>query len=149
MKKDVKQKVQKKPREKERPQEDLSSDQASAAAQTISAISKIEISEKQTSSKSVTQAQVNIGTIGHVDSGKTTLVQALTGKWADTHSEEVKRGITIKLGYADVTFYKFADGSYSLKEKNEKGEAGTPSRKVSFVDAPGHETLMATVIAAS
>lgn len=47
---------------------------------------------------------VNIGMVGHVDHGKTTLNLALTGKWTDTHSEEMKRGITIRLGYADATF---------------------------------------------
>jgi translation initiation factor 2 subunit 3 len=39
---------------------------------------------------------VNIGMIGHIDHGKTTLLSKLTGKFADTHSEEIKRGITIK-----------------------------------------------------
>ena len=48
------------------------------------------------------QPQVNIGLVGHVDHGKTTLTQALSGVWTDTHSEERKRGISIKLGYADT-----------------------------------------------
>ena len=47
--------------------------------------------------------------VGHVDHGKTTLTQALTGKWTDQHSEELKRGISIKLGYADAEFYKVID----------------------------------------
>ena len=50
--------------------------------------------------------EVNIGMIGHVDHGKTTLTQRLTGKWTDEHSEELKRGISIRLGYADAAFYK-------------------------------------------
>ena len=54
------------------------------------------------------QPEINIGTIGHVDHGKTTLVQALTGIWAARHSEELKRGITIKLGYADMPVYKLS-----------------------------------------
>src|SRR3989338_11497160 len=52
------------------------------------------------------QPAVSIGLFGHVDNGKTTLTRALTGKWTDTHSEEMKRGITIRLGYADADFYK-------------------------------------------
>ena len=53
------------------------------------------------------QPNINIGTAGHVDHGKTTLVEAITGVWTSGHSEELKRGITIKVGYADAAaFYK-------------------------------------------
>ena len=58
------------------------------------------------------QPEVNIGLVGHVDHGKTTLTKALSGIWTDTHSEELKRGISIKLGYADTAFYKTSDGEY-------------------------------------
>lgn len=93
--------------------------------------------------------EVNIGTLGHVDHGKSTLVEALTGKWPAVHSEEMKRGITIKLGYADATIYKCPKcGCYSSNEKCPKCfEVCEPQRTISFVDAPGHETLMATVLA--
>ena len=60
------------------------------------------------------QPVVNIGTVGHVDHGKTTLTRALSGVWTDTHSEERKRGISIKLGYADTAFYKTKDGEEHL-----------------------------------
>ena len=43
---------------------------------------------------------------GHVDHGKTTLTKALSGEWTDRHSEEIKRGISIRLGYADTAFYR-------------------------------------------
>lgn len=82
---------------------------------------------------------LNIGIVGHIDHGKTTLLKRLTGKMADTHSEELKRGITIKLGYADTIIYK-----YKNEYNNEK--KGEPVRYISFIDAPGHEMLMATML---
>ncbi|MEK6891008.1 MAG: translation initiation factor IF-2 subunit gamma [Nanoarchaeota archaeon] len=81
---------------------------------------------------------LNVGMAGHIDHGKTTLLYALTGKFTDVHSEELKRGITIKLGYADIILRKNKN-EYSLEE-------GEPFRYVSFVDVPGHEMLMATML---
>lgn len=93
------------------------------------------------------QPEVTIGLVGHIDNGKTTLVSKLTGKWTDTHSEELKRGITIKLGYANASFY-YCDKcrKYITKEDCECREKAKFLRKVSFVDAPGHESLMATML---
>uniref|UniRef100_UPI0006787A4A translation initiation factor IF-2 subunit gamma n=1 Tax=Halolamina rubra TaxID=1380430 RepID=UPI0006787A4A len=88
----------------------------------------------------------------HVDHGKTTLVQALSGSWTDKHSEEMKRGISIRLGYADATLRRCPEEEepecYTVAEHCDEHDVDTEIvREVSFVDAPGHETLMATMLA--
>jgi translation initiation factor 2 subunit 3 len=113
------------------------------------------------------QAEINLGTCGHVDHGKTTLTEALSGVRTDKYSEEVERGITIKLGYADTIIAKCTScpepDCYWTKamikwDYQQKGQDPDynhcPScggeiqflRKISFVDAPGHEILMATML---
>jgi selenocysteine-specific elongation factor len=68
-----------------------------------------------------------IGTAGHIDHGKTSLVRALTGVDTDRLKEERARGITIELGYA---YTPLADGAV-----------------LGFVDVPGHERLVHTMVA--
>jgi selenocysteine-specific elongation factor len=70
---------------------------------------------------------LTVGTAGHVDHGKTTLVRALTGKDTDRLPEERARGISIDLGYAPL---ELPDGTI-----------------VSLVDVPGHERFVRTMVA--
>src|SRR5450432_2290935 len=70
---------------------------------------------------------VIVGTAGHVDHGKTSLVKALTGIDADRLAEEKRRGITIDLGFAHV-------------------ELG-PSLRAGFIDVPGHERFVKNMLA--
>ena len=67
-----------------------------------------------------------VGTAGHIDHGKTTLIRALTGVDTDRLSEEKKRGITIQLGYA---YTPLANGEI-----------------LGFIDVPGHERLVRTMV---
>ena len=79
------------------------------------------------------------------------MTAALSGVWTDTHSEELKKGITIRLGYADTTIMKCpkCDEPKCYSTEATCGACGgktKPIKKVSFVDSPGHETLMATML---
>lgn len=106
------------------------------------------------------QATINIGTIGHVSHGKSSLVRALSGVKTQRHSTERIRNITIKLGYANAKIFKCANpacappGNYTASGSATgdrpvcqrcKGEM-ILQRHVSFVDCPGHDILMATML---
>ena len=98
------------------------------------------------------QSELNIGTLGHVDHGKTTLAYAVSHVWTDVHSESIKRSMTIKLGYSDAIIKKCGEESkalYTVSDKCPDGSAASPFRRISLLDSPGHETLMATAIAGS
>lgn len=97
-----------------------------------------------------------ITTLGHVDHGKTTLVQALAGVWVARHSEEIKRAMTIKLGYADFNIYdcggedewsRYVTDGILRNGRCPDGSEPKFLRRISVVDVPGHEILVATMIA--
>ncbi|KAF9689552.1 hypothetical protein SADUNF_Sadunf01G0104000 [Salix dunnii] len=109
------------------------------------------------------QATINIGTIGHVAHGKSTVVKAISGVQTVRFKNELERNITIKLGYANAKIYKCEDErcprpkcykAYgSGKEDNPMCDVeGFQNcrmnllRHVSFVDCPGHDILMATML---
>ncbi|MEA3378815.1 MAG: translation initiation factor IF-2 subunit gamma [Nanoarchaeota archaeon] len=112
------------------------------------------VTKKSSLIANAVQPVINIGLVGHVDHGKTTITERLSGKWADTHSEEKKRGITIRLGYANANFYKCSKckGNKVYTSKPICPVCGAKTellRKISLIDAPGHETLMATMMSGS
>ena len=102
------------------------------------------------------QSEISIGALGHVDHGKTTMVSYLTGEWTDRHSDEVRRGISIRLGYAATTLLKCTKckdtdqftTSHLAKDGKCPSCGGKTEvlREISFVDSPGHESLMATCL---
>ncbi|MEM3186296.1 MAG: translation initiation factor IF-2 subunit gamma [Conexivisphaerales archaeon] len=81
----------------------------------------------------------------------TTLTEAITGKWTSAHSEELRRGITIRVGYADAAVYKCSGCSPPLcyntdGECSSCGGEAELQRVISIVDSPGHESLMANML---
>lgn len=108
------------------------------------------------------QATINIGTIGHVAHGKSTVVKAISGVQTVRFKNELERNITIRLGYANAKIYRCDNkecarpGNYrsyrSDREISPKCEQpGCPGRMVllrhvSFVDCPGHDILMSTML---
>jgi len=103
------------------------------------------------------QATINIGTIGHVAHGKSTVVKAISGVQTVRFKNELERNITIKLGYANAKIYRCVSpepgpgnyrsrGSSTPDSFDEAGKTWTLQRHVSFVDCPGHDILMATML---
>jgi selenocysteine-specific elongation factor len=82
---------------------------------------------------------VIVGTAGHIDHGKTTLVKALTGVDTDRLPEEKRRGISIALGYAYLDAAQTADAEAEPRE-------GAAAARIGFVDVPGHERLVHTML---
>ena len=92
------------------------------------------------------QAILNVGCIGSVSHGKSTMVEKLTGIKTQKHSKELERNITINLGYANIKIYYNKDTGVF---QNEPGEGFELYRHISFVDCPGHKALAATMISGS
>jgi translation initiation factor 2 subunit 3 len=108
------------------------------------------------------QATINIGTIGHVAHGKSTVVKAISGVQTVRFKNELERNITIKLGYANAKIYQCDNPECprptcyrSFKSEKEvdppcerDGCSGKYKllRHVSFVDCPGHDILMSTML---
>lgn len=95
-----------------------------------------------------------IGTAGHIDHGKTSLVRALTGTDTDRLPEEKKRGMSIELGYA---FLAPSDDGPAVGEGSVASAAtagqtkvvpafGLPREPIALIDVPGHEKLLHTMI---
>ncbi|ULU10738.1 hypothetical protein L3Y34_014770 [Caenorhabditis briggsae] len=108
------------------------------------------------------QATINIGTIGHVAHGKSTLVKAFSGVHTVKFKRELERNITIKLGYANAKIYRCSNAECPRPGCYRSAGSSTPDRipcerpncggefvcvrHVSFVDCPGHDILMATML---
>eukprot|EP00331_Platyophrya_macrostoma_P021295 CAMPEP_0176444394 /NCGR_PEP_ID=MMETSP0127-20121128/23038_1 /TAXON_ID=938130 /ORGANISM="Platyophrya macrostoma, Strain WH" /LENGTH=476 /DNA_ID=CAMNT_0017829897 /DNA_START=42 /DNA_END=1475 /DNA_ORIENTATION=+ len=104
------------------------------------------------------QATINIGTIGHVAHGKSTVVKAMSGVRTTRFRKEAIMNITIHLGYANAKIFKcskcpapscyqaFGSSQSDATACQQCGEAMKLVRHVSFVDCPGHDVLMATML---
>ena len=101
------------------------------------------------------QPIINLGCIGHVSHGKSTLVRALTGVKTQKHSSEKERNITINIGYANAKIYQNNEGEYFTASSdsdsllNEDGSKMNLVSNISMVDCPGHEAFMSNMISGS
>lgn len=87
--------------------------------------------------------------LGGILAHNTTIIQALTGIWTSSHSEELRRGITIKIGYADMPIYELCKGDDKIYWSSPEYPGYSDPKLVkviSFVDCPGHESLMANML---
>ncbi len=106
------------------------------------------------------QPLINIGMIGHVSDGKSTLTKSLTGIVTQRFSKEKESNITIRLGYANALIYKCNNCEapkcyYSVGTNNKDPQMklckyckteGELVNHVSFVDCPGHNSFMGTML---
>ena len=99
------------------------------------------------------QPIINIGCLGHVSHGKSTLVQKLSDIETQQHSQERNRNITIKQGYANMKVWHDVDadeyyttGSHLTSFKNSEGKECILVNHISFVDCPGHQSLIQTLL---
>lgn len=97
------------------------------------------------------QPIINIGCLGSVSDGKSTLVERLTGIRTQKHSSEQKRNITIKQGYGNMKVWADDTNFYTTNSKassysTEDGDECTLVNHLSFVDCPGHQELIQTML---
>ena len=114
------------------------------------------------SPRSISQPTLNIGLIGDVANGKSTLVRAITGKRTQSHSsEQQKHGMTIRLGFANSSVLRCKDiscGLFSFRKDEVADELDKPPNcaycggsaevitRISFIDTPGHSDLLPTML---
>ncbi len=131
-------------------------------AKKTSAKKTVAKKKKKPAKNAFMQSSCNVGLVGHVDHGKTTLTKSMTGVWTEKYADEINRGITIKLGYAEAAIVKcsscnryYTESIANQMRKSKKdpkgfcpecGEKLEFVRRISYVDAPGHEILMATLL---
>ena len=102
----------------------------------------------------MSRKRFNIGLVGSVSNGKTTLVERLSSVNTKRHSSEMKEGRTVKLGYANLLMWKcfICNTIYTTGQKVSKKECEdcnnpcTVEFELSLVDAPGHSAFIKTMI---
>lgn len=93
-----------------------------------------------------TQPKINIGIIGNVSSGKTTLIEALSGIDTRKYKKEIESNRTLKLGYINILVIKCAckgNINYVIKRSDD---CPCEERIFSIIDVPGHNVLLSTML---
>lgn len=102
-------------------------------------------SERESIEEDTVQPIMNIGVIGHVATGKTTLISALTQVDTRRFKKEILTNRTLKLGYTNISITKCSCGSHEVYLSG-RSPCQCPCIVASIVDCPGHNVLLSTMI---
>lgn len=120
--------------------------------QQVNVVARQQLPNMRNTRNKEEQPTVNIGIVGHVAHGKTTLIQALTGIDTRRHKKEIQSNRTLRLGYTNIKITKCTcnpDKVIYATTKSKSDKCSCDTVHASIIDCPGHNVLLSTMISAA